>query len=36
MKTPLMLFGVAVSCGFPIGIVRKFVAKHSRTTQSKG
>ena len=35
MKTPLMLFGVAVSCGFPIGIVGKFVAKYSRTTQSK-
>ena len=35
MKTPLMLFGVAVSCNFPIGIGRKFVAKHPRTTQSK-
>jgi hypothetical protein len=35
MKTPLRLFGVAVSRGFPIGTFPKFVAKHSRSAHSK-
>src|ERR1700723_1507220 len=34
-KTSLRLVGVAVSCRFPIGVLRKLVAKHSRSKQSK-
>ena len=36
VKTAPMQFGVAMTCGVPIGIAREFVAKHARAAQGEG